>query len=359
LHDSEAVYTLAVVRWSPGREAVAKRIEENELYSHHWSTLRTLWKGCRAGVAADAQAEVDALFPENPDVSADAAGWSKLNFAEQCVGAHLTDWQLAVEYRHCLDLAKGRDLPSFAFYEDKAKLFETPPPAGATLEERRAVYLSLLDSLQASLIETRFRRRLRRETAARLFKFGIGVVLIALLPLVIYLTTYWRGPSAEATKGYQVFSGEPGFPLMMVVAFGILGAFFSRVLSFQAKLATMSFEDVVNLYQWRMLVLRLLYGMIGAVMFYYVLRGGLVGGTAFPDLSKLAVGEQTLWKADASGGATPTADGKLQLTSLTILAPTVELAKLLIWSFLAGFSERLVPDTLARTEAQASKNTLG
>jgi hypothetical protein len=47
-------------------------------------------------------------------------------------------------------------------------------------------------------------------------------------------------------------------------------------------------STVMNLYQWRMLLLRLLYGGIGAVIFYFVMRGGLVGGTAFPVLSLMS-----------------------------------------------------------------------
>jgi hypothetical protein len=33
-----------------------------------------------------------------------------------------------------------------------------------------------------------------------------------------------------------------------------------------------------------------------------------------------------------------------------------ELAKLIVWSFLAGFSERMVPEFLARTEATAASS---
>jgi hypothetical protein len=40
-------------------------------------------------------------------------------------------------------------------------------------------------------------------------------------------------------------------------------------------------------------------------------------------------------------------------SGLSILAPTEDLAKLLVWSFLAGFSERLIPDTLERVETHA------
>ena len=45
--------------------------------------------------------------------------------------------------------------------------------------------------------------------------------------------------------------------------------------------------------------------------------------------------------------------GKPLLSGLSVLAPTADMAKLLVWSFIAGFSERLVPDTIDRTEARS------
>lgn len=83
----------------------------------------------------------------------------------------------------------------------------------------------------------------------------------------------------------------------------------------------------MNLYQWRMLFLRILYGMIGAIVFYYFIRSGLLGGTAFPVLTRA-----------------PPTDG----VTGSIPAPSQDIAKLIVWSFLAGFSERLVSDALNR-----------
>jgi hypothetical protein len=80
--------------------------------------------------------------------------------------------------------------------------------------------------------------------------------------------------------------------------------------------------------------------MIGVIIFYYFLCSGLIDGSAFPKLSGVAVG---------------TSKKELGLAELDVLAPTMNLAKLLVWSFIAGFSERLVPTTLDRVDQQAKK----
>jgi hypothetical protein len=67
--------------------------------------------------------------------------------------------------------------------------------------------------------------------------------------------------------------------------------------------------------------------MFGAMIFYFLMSSRLLGGSLFlgdpPD------------------------------------APIIDFAKLLVWSFIAGWSERLVPETLQRTEnaARASQTS--
>jgi hypothetical protein len=141
----------------------------------------------------------------------------------------------------------------------------------------------------------------------------------------------------------------------MVAAFGMLGAYFSRAIAFQASIASITFDNVMQMYVDRVLRVRLLYGTIGAIIFYFIIRGGLVGGEVFPKLSELGIGEQTVWKLGADGAIARNGDGKPVPAGLTVIAPTADMAKLLVWSFLAGFSERLVPDALTRTEAEGSQ----
>ncbi|MER9227070.1 hypothetical protein NKI39_15800 [Mesorhizobium sp. M0664] len=334
--------------------------EKNEVLAHEWLSLRTLWKATRPSVTDPAvQAAVDDLFPQETWKSGPEE-WHKLNAAEQTIGLVLIEPQLTTEFMILMELARSRKLASLAQHETNATLFEATDESDKAMGRKRAAYVALLDDLQRWFINQRFIRRIRGETASRLFIFGLCVMGISILPFVVYFLIFslpFYGssiPPNDIAKGHTLFSSSPVFGLGMVSAFGILGAYFSRVMRFQMNIQTFGFEDVVTEYQPRMLYVRLLYGMVGAFVLYFLLRSGIIGGTAFPDLEKISVGEHVVWHANPTG-VSAAHDGTMDPSGLTILNPTADLAKLLVWSFLAGFSERLVPDTLDRTEAR-SKN---
>jgi hypothetical protein len=91
-------------------------------------------------------------------------------------------------------------------------------------------------------------------------------------------------------------------------------------------------------------LLSLIEGMLGAIVLYFLFRANLVSGDLFPKLNS------------QSGPLSPTAD--VQALNQLFSEPVPLLlvgAKLIIWSFIAGFSERLVPDMLTRLTEQAEK----
>ena len=136
---------------------------------------------------------------------------------------------------------------------------------------------------------------------------------------------------------------------------------------------------------WRGLSLSPLYGGIFATLLFIMFAAGVLQGSVFPKI-KTAAGSQILVNvqgtenttsepnanSQASPPASPTATstpsetqktGVLQLKDfLTKTGPEdgVSFALLMIWSFIAGFAERLVPDTLnrlvAKTEAIQGTN---
>jgi hypothetical protein len=330
----------------------------NEIIAHEWLSQKILWDAARPSVEEGERSRIDEMFPTTPVWESGPQEWYHLNATTQEVGKYLTNDQLNVEYFVLLRLAKVRKLTSADVHDRNAELFKSD--VEANLPKKRAAYLSVLDDLQRRFINTRYNRGLRTEVARRLLKIGMLITLVAIL---LYVTTYFSfriSPLAagafDANKGLILYSANPFFGLEMVIAFGLFGAFFSRVLMFQTQSSKLGFSDVMKSYQSDLLFVRLLCGTIGAVVFYFFLRSGIIAGGAFPDLSKITIGAQRVWMATPSPNP-DTAATKLDLTGLTVMVPTVELAKLAVWSFLAGFSERLVPDALAQTVAKKDDKT--
>ena len=306
----------------------------SEIQDHEWASLESLWRRVVPPAETDRFAD---LLKDPPAYR--AAGWNAFNFAELQVGARLDDTQVAVEYRALLRIANQRNLPGVADFNIAAATVtdETAQP----LTKKVATYLSLLYALQSDFINSRFERQLRREVAERLFSIGwICVALTLLAPIGVLIACL---VDEAAPAGCCSALTDNAFVLTLAATFGVLGSFFSLTNDFQTKIRTLNFEDVDALYKRRMILLRLLFGLIGALIFYCVIRSGLLSGTVFPKLETLKLG-------DLFAKVAPTARS-------SETDPAINLAKLLVWSFIAGFSERLVPQTLSATEARAAQPT--
>jgi hypothetical protein len=286
-------------------------------------------------LSADVVDKINALFPKGFTWSGSPERWNELNRAEQLVGARLTPAQLAIEFRSMLDQAKEEALSSLATHEERKRLFEAPE---ADLDIRRAAYLSLLDQLQWIQLRRRFQRRLREDVASRLLSYGMAAALMALLVVVITF--------GLPTARFPLWASE-ALRLASVAAFGVLGAYFSRVIAFQSHRASLDLEEVTKHYVDATLRVRMLYGMIGAIIFYYLIRSGLITGELFPNLEGLDALQGEKPAAADPGGAPPNSPARA--------SPAEDWARLLVWSFVAGFSERLVPDRLGQTEGRASR----
>ena len=173
-----------------------------------------------------------------------------------------------------------------------------------------------------------------------------------------------------------------------IVFFGILGGCVSMLQRIQSVPtegdALFNLAAIAN--GWRGLSLSPLYGGIFAILLFIMFSAGILQGTVFPKIataagSEILVNVQTTASSPPASGANPQAlpeaspsptttpsdtqkTGILQLKDfLTRTGPQdgVSFALLIIWSFIAGFAERFVPDTLnrlvAKTEALQGTNS--
>jgi len=131
----------------------------------------------------------------------------------------------------------------------------------------------------------------------------------------------------------------PTFPLVESVAvFGLMGGYLSVLLrlgslTWAPKYAT-NYQQVDRLF-WNLLLnfaLGMVQGALGAVILYFVFSSGALNAPLFPNLVQGREGKALV----AAGEVIPMSAVSHQV-----------FAQLMLWSTIAGFSERLVPDLLS------------
>ena len=165
------------------------------------------------------------------------------------------------------------------------------------------------------------------------YQFSGAVLLVALL-------------AAGLLGSYAIATFEP--PVLTLVALaGMLGAFFSaltRLYNVDAAAIAIMSPVVVQLRGWHLFMYALvppMVGVIAAVVLYVGFVSGLVDGGLFPKMSCKGKDKTCVDLLEVIRNYGPTA--------------ATDYGKALIWSFVAGFSERFVPDVLQSLVARSQK----
>lgn len=119
---------------------------------------------------------------------------------------------------------------------------------------------------------------------------------------------------------------------------GLLGGF----VSIQQRLKKFGDEELYLLSKsWFQILLIPVYGGIFALVLYLGFLSNVIEGPLFPHFASPPFSEPV-----------PTSEDIRNFFSQTYPATGADLAKLLFWSFVAGFSERFVPQIIDRSEAK-------
>lgn len=179
-----------------------------------------------------------------------------------------------------------------------------------TAADEQALLTRLINDLQWRYTRNEARRGYTKQITARTEIFFIISVIVFLAFFVLGLLS--EGLSNETGDKHSAL-------ILFVGVAGAFGAAFSMMTSLKSRLADSTFDDLKLNSSPLMILARILVGIGAGFVLYFFVRSGLLGGDAFPKLDQNLLG-----------------DG-------------VDFAKLLIWCFLAGFSEKLVPNLLSQT----------
>jgi hypothetical protein len=324
---------LTIFARTMGLIADEAEMKQPELYSQYVIALETLWLGLGktpAEVTADpVLSRIDGLLADCKKPAANwDDNWRKAWQAEQLMTAYLDEEVLAASAGKKLFDAEKQKVPTSAFFSTKWKEASAETDPQKRLAARRPVYSALLADLHWNYGKQSLHRKIRAQMSRTVRFLAVILIFFAVMPFLP-----WFG---DRVVGSLLFSTDGASPLghfyglYAACFFGLLGALFSRLSAFQASYATLEYDSLINLFQKNALYIRLLFGMIGSLIIFYAIMGNLLGGQLFPVLD--------------------------HLTFTPKEKPNGDFAKLVIWCFLGGFSERLVPDFLIRTEVSAAKS---
>nr|WP_295389438.1 glycosyl hydrolase 108 family protein [uncultured Thiodictyon sp.] len=240
---------------------------------------------------------------------------------QMLVGAYDTG-AIDVEIQRALALGKGllsRDLQHwYAGFDWR----------GRDLSTRRALLSRLIEDLQWALSQREMIRICRADLAARMSRRFILVSLLFGLFLVGVLTLHSHLVSAEWMQDIAL-----RHMVSVAASFigGLWGALFSMMTGIRNRIDGSNLDELKLQYRW--LPARMLAGAGSGLLVYLLFASAMIGGDLFPDFRSDAASQQPGFSAG------------LELYG-----------KLLLWSVVAGFSERLIPDVLARIESDVHSN---
>ena len=307
---------------APDAPADPTEHEIRELTDQFYVTLRAsvsrLPPSNGDGRAAKVRTDIDALLNGSPRRT-----WSRAYQIEQLMVDILDERALDVDLQTRRLEAESTLRPALTAQYSKLA------GSAKTADDRRALLARLVNDLQWRYTVNEVNRAYSKDiTKVTAIIFISAIAAFAVLML------------GMAVSGESLARGGDALRLLLAGLAGGWGAGFSMLSSLRTRLDRADLNDLKLMKSRWILWSRPLIGVGAACILYFFLTSGLLGGAAFPNLA-----------LDQSAGASVAADGP----GSAVQVARRELALLIVWCFLAGFSERLVPALLAKAEDDRTK----
>lgn len=271
--------------------------------------------------------------------------WSIANEIELLLLGLMRLDDLRVEARRQLIDARTLDLTAYGEYE---ALIQRHEDDEASL---RAALVRLVMDVQG-----RFRKRyLLREfiaayTARVSLVFAVATTFFIFLMIGLSTLAYDLSIANAAAKlqtgqgpvmAAQMDSVRAFSSFYVAIAAGLFGAAFSMMAKTRKRIEGSTLEDMRANARFGMLLFRLGVGIGAAMILYFIFDAQVLGnGSLTPSLTALGFDG-----ADRAPGS----------VAIGALSPNKDLSLLMLWCFVAGFSEVMVPSMLRRAEGSVGK----
>ena len=118
---------------------------------------------------------------------------------------------------------------------------------------------------------------------------------------------------------------------------GWMGATFSMLITLRSKIKDALLNDLKIQASYSFIVSRIFVGMGASLILFYAFQAGIIQGSFFPEFENVG--------------------NLVNENPVDAIVTHKNLAILIVWSFLAGFSEQLVPNMLYKTEKSLNEGT--
>jgi len=259
--------------------------------------------------------------------------WDEAYRAERMIEMLLSGVQLRQEIAARLDeLAFDNAVEAERFRVQFEAIAKASSQADTAADDTvlRSLLLRIMERLHWHAKKRYLSRPIRKQATKNVLWCMLAAFFLAVMP---YIAIYLDFRGEHSLSAYWTL-----FALYTALVSGLLGAFFSRLLTIQRDWASMSLDEVFLHREFSYSLLRAGVGVCGALVMFFFFKSGLINGALFPKFENMAME----WISVPDG-------------SMSFVVPSKDLALVTVWCFLAGFSESLVPSILTGTERQLSE----